>query len=225
MKNGVKIGLAVAAGYCLGRHRKLRLAGTLAVAGVAGLRRKSKLLDKGVKALGSPELEKMAGHLRADVLEAGKAAAMAAAGKQITAWSEAIHQRADALRHPEQQVRSAADTATATADTATQAATDVAGKTTETAGKTAETAGKTAETAGKTAGTAAAGVAAKATGPLGGATGKAADEADTSKETAEAEEKESTAEGERGETADEAEDERRTEPGQGSAEAGLRVVG
>ena len=74
MKSGAKVGLAVAAGYFLGRRRKLRLAGALAMAGVTGLRRKSKLLDQGLKALGSPELVELTNRLRNDLRDVGKAA-------------------------------------------------------------------------------------------------------------------------------------------------------
>ncbi|MFO7253490.1 MAG: DNA primase, partial [Actinomycetes bacterium] len=100
-KSGAKVGLAVAAGYYLGRRRKLRLAGALALAGVAGLRRKSKLLDKGIKALGSPELEELAERLRTDLRDVGRTAVTVATNRPINALSDVIHDRAEALRHPE----------------------------------------------------------------------------------------------------------------------------
>ena len=102
MSSGAKIALAVAAGYCLGRHRKLRLAAAVAAAGVAGRwgASKSGLLEQGMKGLNSPELEEITGRLRGDLREAGKAAAVAATSRQIDALSDAIHARAEALRDP-----------------------------------------------------------------------------------------------------------------------------
>ncbi|WP_336210485.1 hypothetical protein [Nonomuraea sp. LPB2021202275-12-8] len=104
MNSGVKVALAVAAGYCLGRHHKLKMAAALAMAGVAGKVGADKgggLLEQGMKALGSPELEEMTGRLRGDLREAGKAAAVAATSKQINALSDVIHARAEALRQPD----------------------------------------------------------------------------------------------------------------------------
>ncbi|MEV5413801.1 hypothetical protein AB0K60_33860 [Thermopolyspora sp. NPDC052614] len=198
MKNAVKVGLAAAVGYCLGRHRKLGVPGALAAAGVAGLRRKSKVVDKGVKALGSPELEKLAGRLREDLLDAGKTAMVAAASRQINAWSDAIHQRAETLRHPEEQVKATADTAAKAggdaaakvggeaakaASGAGEAAESVGGQAGDVAGKTAETAGETVgKTAGETVGKA--GDLAGGVGKvLGGATGADAEKADTTEKT------------------------------------------
>ncbi|MEU8249493.1 hypothetical protein [Nonomuraea sp. NPDC048916] len=94
--------LAVAAGYYFGRRRKLRAAAAMAVAGVAGGLKagKSGLLQKGMQALGSPELTEATDRLRGDLLDAGKAAAVAVTSKQINALSDVIHQRAEGLRHP-----------------------------------------------------------------------------------------------------------------------------
>ncbi|SDH40790.1 hypothetical protein SAMN05421505_11571 [Sinosporangium album] len=98
----VRIALAIAAGYYLGRHHKLRVAAALAAAGVAGgLGHKSGVLKHGAKILGSsPELEKITSRLRSDLTEVGKAAAVAAAGRQIDSLTSKLHDRAEALRQP-----------------------------------------------------------------------------------------------------------------------------
>ncbi|MCG5214850.1 hypothetical protein [Streptosporangium sp. KLBMP 9127] len=101
MKSGAKVALAVAAGYYLGRRHKLRLAAAMAVAGVVSRRGKDKggLLQQGVKALGSPELEEITGRLRGDLAAAGKTAAVAATSKQINAISDRLHERTEMLRN------------------------------------------------------------------------------------------------------------------------------
>jgi hypothetical protein len=103
MKGGARVALAIVAGYYLGRRHKLRLAAALAVAGaVRGLSSsKGGLLQQGVKALGSsPELEKITERIRGDLLDVGKAAAVAATSKQIDSLSGKLHERAEELRRP-----------------------------------------------------------------------------------------------------------------------------
>ncbi|GII34524.1 hypothetical protein [Planotetraspora mira] len=140
MKDECKVAAAVIAGYYLGRHHKLRLAATLAMAmlakrlkagGVGGL------LQQGTKLLGgaSPELGKITERVRGDLLEIGKAAAVNATSKQIDSLSDRLHQRAESLR-----------TATAAAGQAGEQAGAVAG---EAAGRAGEAAGRVGEVAGK----------------------------------------------------------------------------
>lgn len=105
MKDGLKVPLAVLAGYYLGRRQKPSLAAMVALAilayrlrgeGAAGL------LEQGAKILGgaSPELGKITERVRGDLLDIGKAAAVAATSKQIDALSDKLHERAEALRRP-----------------------------------------------------------------------------------------------------------------------------
>ncbi|MEO3870033.1 hypothetical protein ABGB18_14520 [Nonomuraea sp. B12E4] len=104
MSNKCRIALAVLAGYYLGRRRKLRMAAALAAAGLAGRVRMGEggLLSQGLKSLGStPEIEQLTGRLRGELLEVGKAAAVAATSRQIDSLSDRLHERAEALRAPE----------------------------------------------------------------------------------------------------------------------------
>ncbi|MBE1583506.1 hypothetical protein ACFPOI_32285 [Nonomuraea angiospora] len=103
MKDRCRVALALAAGYYLGRRRKLRWATALAAAGVAGALRKSEggggLLGQGLKILGSsPEIEQLTGRLRGELLEVGKAAAVAATSRQIDSLTEKLHGRAESIR-------------------------------------------------------------------------------------------------------------------------------
>jgi hypothetical protein len=105
MKGGARVALAVAAGYYLGRRHKLRTAVGLAIVGaVRGLtsgKGGAGLLQQGAKVLGSsPELEKITDRIRGDLMEVGKAAAVAATSKQIDSLSGKLHERAEALRTP-----------------------------------------------------------------------------------------------------------------------------
>jgi hypothetical protein len=98
-----QLAVAVAAGYALGRRQKLRLALALAVAGATGRlgARQRDLLQQGIKVLSSsPELEKITTGVRDGLIEAGKAAAVAAASKQINSLSNRLTERAESLRHP-----------------------------------------------------------------------------------------------------------------------------
>ncbi|GAA3646743.1 hypothetical protein GCM10022224_006930 [Nonomuraea antimicrobica] len=104
MKDSIRVALAIIAGYYLGRRHKLRLATALVAAGVAGKMRRQGgggLLEQGMKALGtSPEIENIVGRLRGDLMEVGKAAAVAATSKQIDTLSSKLHDRAESLRAP-----------------------------------------------------------------------------------------------------------------------------
>jgi hypothetical protein len=104
VNNAVRMVLAVAGGYLLGRG-KVRLAAALAIAGVTGHLRAGKgdLLQQGLKMLSSsPEVEKITESIRGDLLDAGKDAAKAAMSKQIDSLSSRLHDRAESLRNPEQ---------------------------------------------------------------------------------------------------------------------------
>jgi hypothetical protein len=59
------------------------------------------LLKQGVKTLGtSPQLEEITGRLRTELMDVGKAAAIAATSRQIDSLSSKLHDRAESLRVP-----------------------------------------------------------------------------------------------------------------------------
>jgi hypothetical protein len=110
MKCGTGAALAIGAGYVLGRRRKMRmaavLAGATAVGGIGGLG--GSVLRRGMTALGStdllggvaPQLGDIADKVRGDLLDAGKAAALAAVTGRIDSLTDSLHERADTLRAP-----------------------------------------------------------------------------------------------------------------------------
>ncbi|MER5322812.1 hypothetical protein [Streptosporangium roseum] len=103
MKCGAQIALAVGAGYLLGRNRRLRMAVALAAAGATGRlgASGSDLVQQVLKKLGTvPELEKIVDSVRGELFEVGKAAAKAAATKQVDVLTSKLHERADMLRTP-----------------------------------------------------------------------------------------------------------------------------
>ncbi|WP_182875085.1 hypothetical protein [Microbispora sp. H10670] len=115
MKDGLKVALAVIAGYYLGRHHKLRLALVLALAILAARLRgegaAGALLEQVPKILGgaAPDLSKITERVRGDVLDIGKAAARRATSRQIDTLSDKLHERAEALRQPRGRGRAAAE--------------------------------------------------------------------------------------------------------------------
>ncbi|MFL6056891.1 MAG: hypothetical protein ACJ72W_28930 [Actinoallomurus sp.] len=103
MKDGLRIALAVGAGYLMGRRRKMRLALTLAAAGASGRLGKNPaaLVKRGTKLLNtSPEVKNLTETVRGRLVEAGKAAAVTAASSQIDALSDRLQRRTDALLRP-----------------------------------------------------------------------------------------------------------------------------
>ncbi|SIN24206.1 hypothetical protein [Micromonospora cremea] len=100
MKTGTRIGLAVGFGYLLGRRRKLRTALTLAAAVAAGRasRAPGGLLKRGSDVLhSSPHLSNLS-QLGGPLVNAGRAAASAAAGSSVDALTGRLRGSADALR-------------------------------------------------------------------------------------------------------------------------------
>ena len=110
MKGGPQAAMALAFGYLLGRRRKLRMAtmmaGGMAVGAVGGIG--GVALRRGAKALGntemlgkvSPQLTEIADTVRNDLLDAGKAAAVAAVSGRIDSLTDTLHDRAEILRNP-----------------------------------------------------------------------------------------------------------------------------
>jgi hypothetical protein len=101
MKTGARVGLAIAAGYCLGRLHKMKWALTLAA--LAGRKRLSGssvgLLEQGAKFLASsPELAKLTEEMRGQLVDAGKAAAVAAVSGKINSLSDELRDRSEAMR-------------------------------------------------------------------------------------------------------------------------------
>jgi hypothetical protein len=103
MAVGPRIAAAVAAGYVLGRSRKMKLAITLGAL-LAGRRLTTDpkaLLDQANKLVGSsPELGRLTGELRGQLIAAGKTAVVAAASNRIDALGASLTQRAAGLRSP-----------------------------------------------------------------------------------------------------------------------------
>jgi hypothetical protein len=120
MKCSTQAALAVGVGYVLGRRRKMRLATMIAIGAATGglgglataaLKRGGKFLSSTdiAGALG-PQVGEIVGTVRGDLMEAGKAAAMAALSSRIDSLSDTIHDRADILKDPGAAVSGARDT-------------------------------------------------------------------------------------------------------------------
>ncbi|GAA4602916.1 hypothetical protein GCM10023195_09340 [Actinoallomurus liliacearum] len=103
MKDGLRIALAVGAGYLMGRRRKMRLALTLAAAGASGriAKNPANLVKQGSKLLNtSPELKNLTDTVRGRLVEVGKAAAVTAASSQIDALSDRLQRRTESFLRP-----------------------------------------------------------------------------------------------------------------------------
>jgi hypothetical protein len=101
MNSGACLGLAVAAGYLLGRFHKMKWA--LGLAALAGGRRlpsgPGALVQQGAKLLtSSPELTKLTDEMKGRLVDAGKAAAVAAVSSKINSLSDGLRERSDAMR-------------------------------------------------------------------------------------------------------------------------------
>ena len=106
MANGAKVALAVGAGYFLGRTKRTRLALMLAAAGITGKFPSSPtdLVAHGVKSLGgSHQIADITEQLRGELLNAAKAAALAAATSRV----DALNDRLQGVASPSQGVRPA----------------------------------------------------------------------------------------------------------------------
>jgi len=93
MANGGKVALAVGAGYLLGRTRKMRVALMLAAAGITGKFPGSptQLVAHGLKSLGaSADVSQLSQQLRGELLDAARAAALAAATHQIDSLNDRL---------------------------------------------------------------------------------------------------------------------------------------
>src|SRR5262249_35559501 len=91
--NGAKVALAVGAGYFLGRTRKMRIALMLAAAGLTGKfpTTPTALAAQGLKSLGATaDVSELSQQLRGEGLNAAKAAALAAATKQVDSLNDRL---------------------------------------------------------------------------------------------------------------------------------------
>ena len=99
MKCGARVALGVAGGYLLGRTKKMKLA--LMVGGLAAGRKAGgpgQLLAQGTKLLGqSADLTRLSEEIRGRLLDAGKAAALAVATRQVEALTERVVNRVGSL--------------------------------------------------------------------------------------------------------------------------------
>ncbi|KUI33872.1 hypothetical protein [Mycobacterium sp. GA-2829] len=93
MANGMKVAVAVGAGYFLGRTRKMRLALMLAGAGLTGKfpSGPTELAAQGLKSLGaSADVTQLTEQLRGELLGAARAAALAAATQRVNALNDRL---------------------------------------------------------------------------------------------------------------------------------------
>jgi len=93
MGNGAKVAMAVGAGYLLGRTRKMRVALMLAGAGMTGKFPGSptQLVAQGLKSLGaSADVSQLSQQLRGELLDAARAAALAAATHQVDSLNDRL---------------------------------------------------------------------------------------------------------------------------------------
>lgn len=145
MSNASKIGMAVVGGYVLGRTKKAKLAIMLGGA-LAG--RKLNLTPAGMVSqaskvvAGSPELTRLSDAVRGRLFEAGKQAAVSAAGNRLEALTNSLVERVENLGKPVEQVAGAAGDA---AGAGVEKTGDAAGAAVEGAGAAAGAAGDTAE--------------------------------------------------------------------------------
>jgi hypothetical protein len=134
MKGGTQAALVLGVGYLLGRRRKLRTATVVAAAaatggvgslGGAAVKRGLKTLGAS-KALGDlgPQVSELAEIVRGDLVEAGKAAALASVNKRIGSLSDTLRDRADIVRNPAAGAADAAGAAGAGAAGAADEASD-----------------------------------------------------------------------------------------------------
>lgn len=132
MKGGIQTALVLGVGYVLGRRRKLRLTTMLAVGAATGGIGSvgGAAVKRGLKKLGStevlgkvaPQFGEIAETVRDDLLDAGKAAAVAAATNRIGSLSDSLHERAQRIREPAGAVAERAGAAAERAGAATERA-------------------------------------------------------------------------------------------------------
>jgi hypothetical protein len=101
MNTGARLGLAVTAGYLLGRFHKMKWAlGLAALAGRGQLPSGAGgLVQQGAKLLtSSPEFTKLTEEMKGRLVDAGKAAAVAAVSSKIDSLSEGLRERSEGMR-------------------------------------------------------------------------------------------------------------------------------
>lgn len=101
MNNSTKTVAALAGGYLLGRSKKMRLAVTMAglLAGRKLDLSSGELLERGAALVqNSPELSRLSDQVRGKLLEAAKAAAVAAASNRLNSVSDTLRDRSGGSR-------------------------------------------------------------------------------------------------------------------------------
>jgi hypothetical protein len=100
MNSGARLGLAITAAYLLGRFHKLKWAlGLAALAGRGRLPGGQGLFEQGAKLLASsPEFTRLTEEMRGRLVDAGKAAAVAAVSSKVDSLSESLRERTEAMR-------------------------------------------------------------------------------------------------------------------------------
>jgi hypothetical protein len=99
VKCGARVALGVAAGYFLGRTKKMKLA--MMLGGMAAGRQAGgpgELLRTGAKLLNSsPELSRLTDEVRGRLLEAGKGAVLAVAARQVESLTDRVGKRVESI--------------------------------------------------------------------------------------------------------------------------------
>lgn len=101
MSATARVGTAMAAGYVLGRFKKLRLA---LIVGSAMANKNVRasglgLLQQGTKGLrGSPDALRISDQIKSRLIASGRAAAVGVAASGIDRLSDRLHERSDAIR-------------------------------------------------------------------------------------------------------------------------------
>lgn len=102
MNNAGAMAAGITVGYLLGRTKKMKLALMIGTAVAARQVQGSALVEQGKKMLdASPGLQRIGGDARGRLVDTGKKAVVAAAGKGIDALSTKLEDRADRLRPAE----------------------------------------------------------------------------------------------------------------------------
>lgn len=99
MKSQGTVALGIAIGYMLGRTKKMKLALMLGAVAAGKRLDRTALLEQGKDLLeSSPALQRIGGDARGRLADAGREAAVTAAGKGMDALSDRLQQRATRLR-------------------------------------------------------------------------------------------------------------------------------
>jgi hypothetical protein len=152
MKAGPRIVTAVAIGYMLGRTHKMKLA--IALAGIMAGRKIAtnplELLQQGVRMVASsPEMSRLSGEVRDQLIDAMKAAAVAAASNKIDSLGDNLSDRAQRLRSSQSKVSEVAGAEGQTGETEERGAETEVPRQRQPQKRTATAAGRTGAPSGR----------------------------------------------------------------------------